>query len=215
MACQMAAIQGWTLTHIDLKTAFLQGEAYGNTRDVICQLPPEAGYPPYIGARLTKPAYGMNDAPRRWWNIIDAAFLWYGMVPTRADRCCYVLYSDTEPRARSVPDIPKKQASGSPMLNDNEACESAVEYLLDPVTGSPAHGKRVAGVISIHVDDIFACGNEELERRVLRPLRGDFQVGSEDKDDVKFVGQKIAWKTERMQGVDVSYIAVSQDKEIA
>ena len=118
MACQMAAIQGWTLTHIDLKTAFLQGEAYGNTRDVICQLPPEAGYPPYIGARLTKPAYGMNDAPRRWWNIIDAAFLWYGMVPTRADRCCYVLYSDTEPRVRSVPDMSKNKPSEPPMLAD-------------------------------------------------------------------------------------------------
>ena len=35
----------------------------------------------------------MNDAPRRWWNILDKALCSYGMVLTRADRCCYVLYS--------------------------------------------------------------------------------------------------------------------------
>ena len=62
-------------------------------RDVVCQLPPEAGHPPHIAARLKKPKYGMNDAPRRWWNILDEALRGDGMVPTRADRCCYVLYS--------------------------------------------------------------------------------------------------------------------------
>ena len=31
--------------------------------------------------------------PQRWWNILDKALRSYGMVPTRADRCCYVLYS--------------------------------------------------------------------------------------------------------------------------
>ena len=48
--------------HIDLKTAFLRGQSYGVKRDVVCQLPPEAGHPPYIATRLKKPAYGMNDA---------------------------------------------------------------------------------------------------------------------------------------------------------
>ena len=62
-------------------------------RDVVCQLPPEARHPPYIAARLKKPAYGMNDATRRRWNIHDKALLSYGMVPTRAGRCCNVLCS--------------------------------------------------------------------------------------------------------------------------
>ena len=79
--------------HIDLKTAFLQGQSYDVNRDVVCQLPPEANQPPFIAARLKKPAYGMNDAPRRWWNILDKALRNYGMIPTRADRCYYVLYS--------------------------------------------------------------------------------------------------------------------------
>jgi hypothetical protein len=96
LACQLAANHQWDFGHIDLKTAFLQGEDYDSARDVICQLPPEAGHPPYIGARLKKPAYGMNDAPRRWWNRIDKSLRTYGFIPTRADRCVYVLSTPDE-----------------------------------------------------------------------------------------------------------------------
>ena len=93
MSCQMAASQGWNLLHIDLKTALLQGQSYDVNGDVVCQLPPEAGHPPYIAARLKKPACGMDDVSRRWWIILDKALCNYGMVPTRADRCCCLLYS--------------------------------------------------------------------------------------------------------------------------
>jgi hypothetical protein len=39
-----------------------------------------------------RPAYGLNDAPRRWWNRLDTSLRNYGMIPTRADRCCYVCH---------------------------------------------------------------------------------------------------------------------------
>ena len=81
----MAASKSWNIFHTDLKTAFLQGQSYGVSREFVCQLPPEAGHPLYIAARLKKLAYGMNNAPRRWWNILDKALCSYGMVPTRAD----------------------------------------------------------------------------------------------------------------------------------
>ena len=93
MSCQTAASKSWDLFHIDLKTAFLLGQSYDLNRDVVCQLPPEAGHPPNIAARLKKLAYGMNDAPRRCCNFLDKALRTYGVIPTRADRCCYVLYS--------------------------------------------------------------------------------------------------------------------------
>jgi len=38
----MAADELWFVHHIDLNTAFLQGEEYDLQRDVVCQLPPEA-----------------------------------------------------------------------------------------------------------------------------------------------------------------------------
>ena len=46
MSCQMAASKSWDLFHIDLKTAFSQGQSYDVNRDVVCHLPPEAGHPP-------------------------------------------------------------------------------------------------------------------------------------------------------------------------
>ena len=52
LQCQAAANLGYDVGHIDLKTACLQGEAFDAHRDVICQLPPEAGHPAYMGARL-------------------------------------------------------------------------------------------------------------------------------------------------------------------
>ena len=73
MSCQMAASRSWDLFHIDLKTAVLQGRSSYVNRDVVCQLPPEAGHLPYFAARLKKPACGRNDALRRWWSILDKA----------------------------------------------------------------------------------------------------------------------------------------------
>ena len=64
------------------------------------QSPPEAGHPLESAARVKKLAYGLNDALRRWWNILDKALCGYGMVPTRADRCSYVLDS-TQTRERN------------------------------------------------------------------------------------------------------------------
>ena len=39
---------------------------------------------------------GMNDAPRKWWNGLDAAVKNMGLCPARADRCTYVSYSDVK-----------------------------------------------------------------------------------------------------------------------
>ena len=52
MSCQMVANRGWDLFSLDLKTALLQGQSYDVNRDVVCQLPPEAGHPPNIAARF-------------------------------------------------------------------------------------------------------------------------------------------------------------------
>ena len=75
-------------------------------------------------ARLKKPGYGLNDAPRRWWQIIDKALLDCGLVPTRADRCTYVLYDSTStyqpPRSVNTEQVTISEAiepsygSGSP-----------------------------------------------------------------------------------------------------
>ena len=146
--------------HIDLKTAFLQCESYDDARDVVCQLPPEPGLPSYIGARLKKPAYGMNDAPRRWWNRVDKVLLSLDGSPTRADRCCYVFYSSTSARTAR-----QQHTSGRPLASQVDTLETAMAYLTEPVAGSPARGLAVLGTISLHVDDMFCAGNETIREK--------------------------------------------------
>ena len=92
LVCQCAANNFWDLFHLDLKTAFLQGQH----RSVIVQLPPDIGLPPWMVGLCLRPVYGLNDAPRRWWNRLDKFLRTIGLQPTRADRCTYVGYEGVE-----------------------------------------------------------------------------------------------------------------------
>ena len=61
VACQHAASSFWGLLHIDLKTAFLQGELYDLERRVIhVQLPTDIGLPPYLVGLRTRSVYGLQ-----------------------------------------------------------------------------------------------------------------------------------------------------------
>ena len=196
MSCQMTASKSWNIFHIDLKTAFFQRQSYGVNRGVVCQLPPEAGHPHYIAARLKKPAYGLNDASRRWRNILDKALCSYGMVPTRSDRGCYVLYS-TQSRERIWNQNNSTQWHDASNISTKPSvrteADAAFEKMLDPIAGSPATGKSVAGIISIFGDDLFGTGGTEMEQRVLARLGKDFQVGLEDWNGVTFTRQRNRW----------------------
>ena len=242
LQCQAAANNQWDLTHIDLKTAFLQGDEYDGKRDVVCQLPPEANLPDYMGARLKRAAYGLNDAPRLWFNRLDKHLRSYGLVPTRADRCCYVLYSDSKPtKGVHFSEFYEEKADDTTSLsyaawnsnlggdlsqsalhslsrpaeaNDKSRpldIDGALELLLDPISGSKARNKVVEGIVTIHVDDCFMCGTNKFMEAVVARLRKDFQVGSEDKNDIMFVGQRIRWIN---QGQKNGYIQVDQEKKV-
>ena len=245
LQCQDAANNDHDIGHIDLKTAFLQGETFDEHRDVVCQLPPEAGYPPHMGARLKRAAYGLNDAPRLWFNRLDKALRSYGLVPTRADRCCYVLYSESSSRSNAkkvhfsstessdinvLNDTPHPPAPAVWEANSNsslraapskpairpslrpEAIDDALEFLLDPITGSPARNKKVEGIIMIYVDDAFFSGTSVFKKAVIESLRRDFQVGSEDTNDIMFVGQRVKWVNR--QDPKKKHISVDQEKKI-
>ena len=133
-----------------LKTAFLQGEAFDESRDVICQIPSELGYPPYMAARLKKPGYGLNDAPRKWWNAVDKSLTSYGLVPTRADRCTYTLYGSQQTKARTsgIKENRNRMSDGLATL------DAALEYLMDPIARNNANGREVQGFVCLHVDDL-------------------------------------------------------------
>ena len=204
MTAQWAANTNIDLTHIDLKTAFLQGEEFDETRDVICQLPPEAGYKLWEAARMEKPGYGFNDAPRRWWNKIDSSLRSYGLVPTRADRCCYVLYSD---KATATTHHQTNSTTSNPFDN----IDKAIEYITSPIHGSPGKGKKTAGVVCLHVDDFFMSGDAEFKMRVYNKLIKAYQVGHEDTNNLEFVGQRVRWNSATAEYP--AHISVDQNKK--
>ena len=41
------------------------------------------------------------------------------------------------------------------------------------------------------------AGDAEFLERVVKAIRKDFQVGSEDKNDIMFVGQRIRWTKDK------------------
>ena len=140
-------------------------------------------------ARMKKPAYGLNDAPRKWWNVVDSKLVSYGFKPTRADRC-YVLYGDKKKQQHSQ-QHGSRERSGQ--INTIADVEQAMEYLLDPISGSAAKNKEVLVIICLHVDDLFLTGDSQALDKVLASIRKDFKVGSEDNDDIQFCGQRVKW----------------------
>ena len=89
--------------------------------------------------------------------------------------------------------------------------EGAVDYLMDPVSGNNAKNRQVHGALSLHVDDLLMTGDDVFEKEIMGRLRKDFQVGSEDKNDCLFVGQRLQWKQDDKHGW---YINVHQNVAI-
>jgi hypothetical protein len=78
--------------------------------------------------------------------------------------------------------------------------------MLDPINGSPSKGRKAIGLMVLHVDDLFITGSKKFWEEVVGKLKQDYQIGSDDKSDVMFTGQRI-----RKQGIPV---VLDQDKGI-
>ena len=131
--------------------------------------------------------------PRRWWNILVRALCSCGMVPTRAERCCFVFT-----RCIRVSDV-RSEADDAYDRNAGSHCSQ------------PRHRETVAGIINLFVDNLFGTGGTEMEQRVLARLKKDFQVGSEDWNDVTFTGPRSRWVKDPQSG---SCIEASQQKAV-
>ena len=155
---------------------------------------------------------------RRWWNILDKALCNCGMIPTRADRCCYVLYS-TQTRERTWNQNNSTLWHGTNNISiesrARSAGDAAFEKMLDPIEGSPAVGKSVAGIINLFVDVLFGTGGTEMEHRVLARLTTDFQVGSQDWNHLLFTRQRIRWMKDPKSGpsIEVSHERAIEELE--
>ena len=82
------------------------------------------------------------------------------MIPTRADRCTYVLYADKPADKHKTEESLSRESKtqGKPRKRQMETTvdDDILEYLLDPVSGSPAKGRKVEGVVALHVDVFYS-----------------------------------------------------------
>ena len=130
----------------------------------------------------------------------DNGLCCYGMVPTGADRCCYVLHS-SQSRKQAWEHLIQgsiAQRNGTKDAfsesRDRSQLEAAFGETLDPTAGSPATGKSVAGTINLCVDDLIETGGNDMEQRVLTRLRKIFSSWFRRLECCSlFTGQRIRW----------------------
>ena len=66
-----------------------------------------------------------------------------------------------------------------------------VDYIMDPVAGSPSRNRTVNGNVCMHVDDLIFTGTDDFLLSFAEGLKKSFQIGSLDENDAMFCGQRI------------------------
>ena len=134
------------------------------------------------------------------------------MVTARADRYCFVLYPIQSRERTWKQNNSTKGHDTSNILKKPRVrteVDAAFEKMLDPIAESPATGNSwQQSLIFLY---FFGTGGSEMEQRVIVTLRKDFQVDSEEWNDVTFTGQRVRWTKDPQSG---SCIEVSQHKAL-
>ena len=179
LVAQCAANNYWDLFHVDLKTAFLQGEHYNTeSRSVIIQLPSDIGLPPWMVGVCLRPVYGLNDAPRRWWNRLDKFLVSIGLEPTRADRCTCVGYQGIETQKPKPQKARYVQEECSPFGEESSMYSASAGSYLKEVAlnalncyaydeGSQSTSDTAEERSYMSCPDIAACFNSAITKKVV------------------------------------------------
>ena len=114
-----------------------------------------------------------------------------------------LIQSDRRSSVQDLVELKEKQI-------EEATLEKAMELLTDPITGSKAKNKEVLGIVQIHVDDVFITAGPRFKSIVDR-LERDFKAGTEDHNDVMFVGQRVQWVNRK---TPQACIQVDQERKV-
>ena len=84
---------GWDCTSLDVKAAFLQG--YAIDRELYLK-PPKDIREPGIIWKLNRCPYGLNDAPRAWYNRVNAVLIELGCKISIYDEALYYYHKESK-----------------------------------------------------------------------------------------------------------------------
>ena len=88
-----AVSKGWTIKSVDVASAFLQGREID--RDVYIKPPAELCEKDKVW-KLRRCLYGLNDAPREWYNALYDEFIALGAVRSTLDNAMFMWYKGDE-----------------------------------------------------------------------------------------------------------------------
>ena len=83
----LSVSRGWSLNSIDIKAAFLQGNAID--REVFLKPPKEANQPNHLWL-LKKVVYGLSDASRVWYLRVVDELKKLGAIPSKYDKAVFI-----------------------------------------------------------------------------------------------------------------------------
>ena len=87
---EVASIMSWQLQSIDISAAFLQGNPI--ERDIFLR-PPRDIFPKSEFWHLKRCIYGLNDAPRSWYERVKEVLLQLGGIISDYDSACYLWHN--------------------------------------------------------------------------------------------------------------------------
>jgi len=237
---QQAADNGWQLWKFDLKTAFLQGVKYDEEEEVVYWNPPEF-FRKYFGMQqgeicvALKSVYGLNDAPRRWYEKLAEAFMYtMGMERHWLDPCLFQLFEPTTANSNAAAASTETQAAEARFPKDSQEDVAAARatfkkgfsrndmnatefrrYNDVASTGAlkTSYYQGLKPVLSVgaHVDDLYCTGTPEHLTALKAFLEKEFLVGSVEYADSK---NGFLYRGVRVRQVTPNHIIVDMDEYI-
>jgi hypothetical protein len=157
----LAAKQRWSITHMDVVTAFLNPSI--DRDDVYMALPPGIPFSDSGVVLLRKALYGLKQAPRLWWQLIHGFLVGLGFHQSHADPNLYI--SDGVHILLYVDDILILTAPGASATADRLKSELAHRFkMTDLGTASQFLGLE----ISYPGDGTIALGQSSYIAGLLR-----------------------------------------------
>ena len=156
----------WDLLKDDLKTAFLQGFLYDDVEDRVYFHPTPKmrqyyGMAPNEVCVAKRSIYGLNDAPRRWYERLSQGLMENGWERHWLDPCLFLRY-----------DKPATPANHQARFND---IESAGNRHMQQYTN-----RTCIGAIGVHVDDLIRTGTPKVLTALDALLDRIFTVGTRE-----------------------------------
>jgi len=204
---QYSADHDLEMFKIDLKTAFLLGDKY-DPEDRVYWSPP-VRFRKYWGMGddevcvALKSIYGLNDAPRRWFEKLsktlmdDKIMKSYGLQAFSRhwlDACLYQVFPDTpaEPSGAVGRKLLENKRVSADIPRFGDLAYSSNRFSID-------YDRKPTIALGMHVDDLLAVGSADDLKKLAHMLKEEFTVGSLEWNDFKYRGLDI-WRTRTSRG---------------